>query len=140
MDIDEERPGLTTAIERVGDRWTLQVVHALLDGPQRFGALQERVAGISPNILSQRLKQLETDGLVLATPYQQRPPRYQYELTAAGAELADVLRLLAHWGAAHADGEPVRHAVCGTPTEVRWWCPTCERVVDEGGTSELHHL
>ena len=139
-DTAQERSGLVAAVEQVGDRWTLQIVQALLAGPLRFGALQDVVGGISPNILSQRLKQLEADGIVLATPYQQRPTRYQYELTAAGSELVDVLRLLARWGTAHAEGETVRHATCGTPAEVRWWCPTCERVIDPDEATDLHHL
>ena len=136
----EEREPLAAALERVGDRWTLLLVHALLDGPSRFGELQDRLDGISPNILSQRLKQLEADGLVIATPYQDRPVRYDYELTEQARDLAGPLRLLAQWGAAFEDGAAaVIHAACGTPAEARWWCPTCEReVADE--TTHLTHL
>lgn len=134
---------LGRAADLVGDRWTLRIVQALLDGPARYGELAEAVAPISPNVLAARLKQLEADGLVLATPYQQRPARYAYELTARGAELGDVLRLLAQWGqdAAGADraDEALRHEACGTPVEAVLWCPTCERVVD-GEADDLHHL
>ena len=114
---------------RVGDRWTLLVVEALLDGPRRFGDLQEAVAGIAPNILTQRLRRLEREGLVVAQPYSERPPRFVYELTAAGRELAGALRLLADWGARHSGAEPLRHAACGTPLEARWYCPTCDAPV-----------
>jgi len=129
------------AVEQVGDRWSLLLVHALLDGPRRFGELESLVEGISPNILSQRLRHLEAIGIVLSVPYSHRPPRFAYELTAAGRELGDALRMLSQWGAGRsASGEAVRHQLCGTPTEARWWCPTCERTVEDNEASDLDHL
>lgn len=131
---------LQLALERVGDRWSLLLVDALLDGPRRFSDLQE-AAGIAPNILSDRLRRLERDGVVLARPYQARPPRLEYSLTAAGGELAGALRLLSDWGARRSDAaEPLRHGLCGTPLEARWYCPTCTSVVDEAGAEELRSV
>jgi len=126
---------LEEAVARVGDRWALLIVSALLDGPRRFNDLQADVAGIAPNVLSQRLRNLEQHGVVMATPYSERPPRFVYQLTAAGAELAGALRLLAQWGAGQSPDtvEPLRHATCGTPFEARWYCPTCSAV--EGDTT-----
>lgn len=130
---------LAAALDSVGDRWTLLLVEALLDGPRRFGDIQERVPRIAPNVLTQRLRRLESEGLVLAQPYSERPQRYVYELTASGRELAGALRLLADWGARHLEsGEVPRHDACGTPVEARWWCPTCEEPVDEQHTGGLH--
>lgn len=126
---------LSHAAERVGDRWILLLIDALLDGPRRFGELSDDIGGIAPNILSSRLKQLERDGVVVARPYQQRPPRYAYELTASGYELAGAVRLLAQWGAAQGHGEPVRHRDCGTPAEARWYCPTCATVLEPADTA-----
>jgi DNA-binding HxlR family transcriptional regulator len=127
------RSPLAAALSAVGDRWTLLVVEALLEGPRRFNELQEDVGGIAPNTLSDRLRRLEQEGLAVAQPYSERPPRYAYELTPDGRELAGALRLLAGWGARHTDTvEPPRHDVCGTPLEVRWYCPTCERTLAEG--------
>jgi len=132
---------LADALARVGDRWTLLVVGALMDGPRRFGDLQEAVPGIAPNILSQRLRHLEREALVVARPYSERPPRMVYELSAAGRELAGALRLLADWGARNSEAaEPARHGACGTPLEVRWYCPTCERTVDDDEADELEYL
>jgi DNA-binding HxlR family transcriptional regulator len=122
---------LAAALDAVGDRWTLLVVEVLLDGPRRFGDLQEALPGIAPNILTARLRQLADQALVVATPYQERPPRFVYELSAAARELAGPLRLLADWGARHHDAEMPRHAACGTPLEARLYCPTCESPVDE---------
>jgi DNA-binding HxlR family transcriptional regulator len=128
---DPETP-LAEAVARVGDRWSLLLVDALLDGPRRFGDLEEAVAGVAPNVLSKRLKDLTADGVVVATPYQERPPRYEYDLTAAGRELAGALRLLAQWGAARrGEPAPFQHHTCGTALEHHWWCPTCHQPVDD---------
>jgi DNA-binding HxlR family transcriptional regulator len=128
---------LGEALARVGDRWTLLVIEALLDGPRRFGDLQDDVPGIAPNILTQRLRHMEREALVVARAYSERPPRFVYELSSAGAELAGALRLLADWGARQAESaEPLRHGVCGTALEARWWCPSCELPVDEEAAQE----
>ena len=100
-------------------------------GPFASARWPRRCPGIATNVLSQRLKRLEADGLVVSTAYSARPPRFSYELTQAGRELAGVLALLAHWGAVAGGGEGVRHSACGTPLEARWWCPTCDRPVDD---------
>jgi DNA-binding HxlR family transcriptional regulator len=138
---DPVAASLDWAAARVGDRWTLLIVHALLGGPLRFGELAEALPGIATNVLSQRLKRLEADGLLISTAYSARPPRFSYELTQAGRELAGVLALLAHWGAVAGGGEGVRHSACGTPLEARWWCPTCDLPVDDpGGDEDLHFV
>jgi DNA-binding HxlR family transcriptional regulator len=130
---------LANALDRVGDRWILLVIAALLEGPKRFGELQDELPGIAPNVLTQRLRSLERDALVVARPYSERPPRFEYELTTAGQELAGVLRLLASWGARGSGQESeIRHSVCGTPLEAVWWCPTCEQPVTGDGGEELH--
>jgi DNA-binding HxlR family transcriptional regulator len=124
----------------VGDRWSLLLVEALLGGPRRFGELLDQLEGLAPNILSSRLKALEAEGVVTARPYSRRPYRVAYALTSSGAELAGSLRLLAQWGSAGAPSSttrPLLHATCGTPVEVRWWCSTCARVVDD---EEAPHL
>ena len=115
----------------MGDRWTLLAIAALLEGPRRFNELQDDLEGIAPNILSARLKALAENALLVQRPYSERPPRFVYELTDSGRELAGALRLLADWGARAVGGEPLRHSVCGTPLEARWWCETCgEPVAD----------
>jgi DNA-binding HxlR family transcriptional regulator len=132
---------LAATLERVGDRWMLLIVDALLAGPRRFSDLAEDVDGIAPNILSARLKRLEAEAIVVAHAYSRRPVRFTYELTASGRELAGALRLLADWGARGAGAEPLRHADCGTPMEARWYCPTCSRVVtDAEGDSEVQYV
>ena len=134
---------LDEATARVGDRWALLLVQALLDGPRRFNELQEALPGIASNVLSQRLKHLERERVLVSQPYSRRPPRFAYELTAAGRELAGALRLLAQWGADHAgaaDLEGLHHLTCGTPLEARWYCPTCARPVDDDDTGDLRYI
>ncbi|MDQ6784838.1 MAG: helix-turn-helix transcriptional regulator [Actinomycetota bacterium] len=137
MASDVEPPSaLDRALRRVGDRWSLLVVAALLSGPGRFADLVEAVPGIATNVLSQRLKHLEAERLVLAVRYSERPVRYAYELTEAGRSLAGTLRLLTQWSADHGDADggvrPPVHDTCGTAVEATWWCPTCDQRIEVG--------
>jgi len=133
---------LAEALAILGDRWTLLVVEALLAGPRRFNELLDELGGIAANILSDRLKRLEREGLLVARPYSDRPPRAVYQLTAEGSELAGALRLLAYWGAGHADpAQAPVHPACGTPVEARWYCPTCDHLVDdEPPPPDVHYV
>jgi DNA-binding HxlR family transcriptional regulator len=109
---------LAQALARVGDRWTLQIVAELIEGPARFGELAERIEGIAPTTLTQRLRHLEQEGLLTTTPYSERPVRVVYELTDEGQGLASALRLLEAWGARHAGESDLDDAacpLCGSP-------------------------
>ena len=135
--------GLESALDRVGDRWSLLVVDALLDGPRRFGELRASLAGIAPNILTDRLRRLERERILVSTAYSTRPPRMEYALTGDGRDLASALRLLSDWGSRRTGGEPLRHDRCGTPIEARWYCPTCGVPVGDaeiGGTDETRDV
>jgi len=126
MELDDPAvlAAVSDAMSVLGDRWSLAIIAALLGGPRRYGELQGRLPGIAPNVLSGRLKRLEHEGLILATPYSEHPPRVQYALTGDAHELSDLLALLASWGARTSRGETAPlHSACGAPLEVRWWCP-----------------
>jgi DNA-binding HxlR family transcriptional regulator len=137
------RSTLDVALGRVGDRWSFLIVEALLDGPRRFNDLSETVRGIAPNILTDRLRRLERERVLVSRAYQERPPRLDYALTDDGRELAGVLRLLAAWGSSGASADQqtqeaaLRHVVCGSPLEARWYCPTCARAVEDDDASSL---
>jgi DNA-binding HxlR family transcriptional regulator len=129
---------LDRAARLVGDRWSLLVLAALLDGERRYGELLEQIPGISTNVLAQRLAGLEAEQLVIAEPYSRRPPRVCYSLTADGRGLTTALAALSAWGAARAGDEEevgLRHVTCGTPLEARWRCPTCDTDVDLQATT-----
>ncbi len=131
---------LAAALARIGDRWTLLLVAALLGGPQRFTELLAAVPGLAPNVLSQRLKTLERHGIVIGRPYTERPRRLAYDLSGSGRELASALRLLAAWGAgAVPDADAPQHLSCGTPLETCWRCPTCGVDVDDPTADDLRY-
>jgi DNA-binding HxlR family transcriptional regulator len=134
--------GLDAAMARVGDRWSLLVIDALLDGPRRFGELEAAISGLATNVLSARLRSLEREGLVVGVPYSDRPPRLEYQVTAAGRELAGALRLLTRWGARDLEGDDTgpHHRACGTALEARWYCPTCGRVTERAAVDDDHWL
>lgn len=122
---------LREASDVAGDRWVLLTLAALVGGSRRFGDLQTDLGGIASNVLIDRLRRMERDGLVTSTPYTQRPRRHVYDLTESGHELAAILPALSVWGARRGGGEPRRHDVCATPLETRTWCPTCQTTVDD---------
>lgn len=136
-----DRESLAAALDDLGDRWSLLIVDALLAGPRRFGDVAAELPNIAPNVLSQRLKQLERIGIVISRPYSRRPPRVAYSLTARGQELSDVIRLLAKWGSGAArEGPAIPHEACGTPLQTRWYCPTCADVLERPESEELRSV
>ncbi|NSC25597.1 helix-turn-helix transcriptional regulator [Streptomyces albus subsp. chlorinus] len=88
-------------LARVGDKWTVLVITALADGPLRFTALHERIAGISQRMLSQTLRSLTRDGLVTRTAYAEVPPRVEYALTPLGRSLSGTVTHVVHWVQEH---------------------------------------
>lgn len=93
---DRECP-LSTALGYVGDWWTLLLLHDLFDGYSRFDQFQTNL-DISTSILTNRLKTLQTNGLVERRLYQTRPNRYEYLLTDLGQSLRPIIVALAAWG------------------------------------------
>src|SRR6476646_7425534 len=88
----------------IDGRWTVLIVGALRDGPQRFSDLQRRVQGISQKMLTQTLRSLEQDGLITRTAQLQVPVRVDYELTPAGRSLVGPLKALEDWSMEHYAG------------------------------------
>ncbi|MFJ4918346.1 winged helix-turn-helix transcriptional regulator [Streptomyces sp. NPDC088725] len=91
-------------LDRIGDKWTVLVLGELAAaGPQRFTALRKRVDGVSEKMLTQTLRSLERDGLVLRTVHPEVPPRVVYELTPLGETLGEPLDMLKRWSVEHMD-------------------------------------
>ena len=90
-------PHFHAAIELIGKRWTGAIVSALIDGPLRFGELAKAVPGLSDRLLSQRLRELEEEGLVERLVEPGTPVRVTYSLTGKGAELGPALAELRAW-------------------------------------------
>jgi DNA-binding HxlR family transcriptional regulator len=93
------------ALERVGDRWSLLVIRDLITGPKRFTDLMDRLSGITPKTLSQRLSELADEGVV-AVDREEGRREVWYSLTRAGADLVPVIDSLNWWGLRHAWRRP----------------------------------
>jgi DNA-binding HxlR family transcriptional regulator len=97
---------LARTLDIVGERWTVLILRDLfLHGPQKFQDFQTSLSGISPNILSARLKRLEEADIIERRFYTEHPPRAEYVLTAKGRELGPVLKALRGWGERHTSAE-----------------------------------
>lgn len=86
------------AMHRLGGRWKLLILWYVHLGLNRFGQLRKRIPGITPKMLSQQLRELEADGLVLKTVFAEVPPRTEYALAEAAHELLPILLQLNGWG------------------------------------------
>ena len=102
-------------LDRIGDRWTVLLITTLEDGPCRFSELLRTVDGISQKMLTQTLRSLEADGLVLRTVHPEIPPRVEYELTDLGRSLLEPLGALIGWATDHmGEVQTSRDAVSAT--------------------------
>jgi len=95
---------VANSLDILGDKWSLLVVRDMLHGKRTYGELALSPERIPTNILAERLKRLESAGIITSTPYQERPVRYAYTLTAKGSALGDVLLAFVRWGKQHIPG------------------------------------
>lgn len=95
---------VASSLDLVGDRWTLLVIRDLLFGNTRFGEFLLSDEHIPTNVLADRLKRLEREGLVARVPYSSHPLRVEYHLTDDGRTLGRVVDALADWGTRHFPG------------------------------------
>jgi DNA-binding HxlR family transcriptional regulator len=84
--------------EILGAKWTAVLVHDLSEGPRRFSELEHSCAGISPRTLSERLRVLEQEGILVRRSYPESPPRVEYELTPKGADLLPIIAEMRRFG------------------------------------------
>ncbi|HEX4213156.1 MAG TPA: helix-turn-helix domain-containing protein [Candidatus Dormibacteraeota bacterium] len=129
---------VASALEILGERWSLLVIRELFYGNHRFDAIA-RNTGAPRDVLTARLRSLEASGIVARVRYSERPPRYEYVLTEAGRELEHVLRALVEWGDRWAvDSPPVRFRHRDHPFHPAHVCDACgEPVSHEDVTAEV---
>jgi DNA-binding HxlR family transcriptional regulator len=96
-----ECPAVREVLNRVGDKWSVQLVALLRNGPKRFTDLRRAIEGISQRMLTLTLRGLERDGLVTRTVFPTIPPRVDYELTPLGRTLLTPILELAAWAESH---------------------------------------
>ncbi len=132
-DYDGQNCSIARTLEVVGERWTLLIMREAFLGTKRFDEFQRRL-GIARNILQARLERLVEEDVLVRRPYQERPPRYEYRLTAAGVDLLPVLVALLEWGDRHRApaGPPVvpSHRGCGGRINAALVCDSCGAQVD----------
>lgn len=92
---------LSSALDLIGDKWSLLIVRDMCMQKSKYGDFQNSPEAIPTNILANRLRKLEENGLILKQPYQTRPVRYEYFLTYKGAQLLPVIQQLARWAHQH---------------------------------------
>jgi DNA-binding HxlR family transcriptional regulator len=116
-------------LDIIGDRWTLLIVRDLLNQSAKFNDLKQSLAGIAPNILSDRLQALEQEGIITSVLYSKHPPRYEYQLTERGRNLQHVINAIAIWGNKNLETKyyDIVDRECGHEVEVAYYCPKCEK-------------
>ena len=102
---------ITCSLDLLGDKWTLLIIRDLFLGKKRYQEFLASPEKIATNILADRLKRIEANGLVKQKCYQQNPTRYEYELTQKGEELKPVLEALIKWGRTYYPGTKVFYEV-----------------------------
>jgi len=119
-----ENDAITSALQIIGDRWSLLILRGVFRGLHRFGELRDDL-GIASNLLTDRLNTLVGEGILTKIPYQQRPVRHEYRLTTAGLELSPVLISIMKWG-----DTTLVHAACDAPIENITRCTACDETLD----------
>jgi len=105
MDQGELCPKFEKAMKLLGQRWTGLIIHQLLSGPQRFCTIESAIS-ISGRLLSERLKELEQEGIVHREVYPETPVRIEYSLTKKGLALKPVLKEIEQWAETWIDANP----------------------------------
>jgi DNA-binding HxlR family transcriptional regulator len=123
----EPQCSIAATLEVIGDRWSFLILRDVFRGVRRFAQLQTDLS-IAKNILSDRLHRLVDHGVLEQVPYQDRPVRHEYRLTAKGTDLSASLVAIMQWGDRwYADTPPtvLVHDDCGTPLRNVTLCPEC---------------
>jgi len=111
----------------IGDRWTLLILHEIMVGRTTFNEIKKALSGISSKMLSDRLKYLEQEELIVSTLYSDHPPRYRYSLTESGQNLDGVFNAMVMWGRDHLKKcyKKLVHRSCGHEVRLAYYCPHC---------------
>jgi DNA-binding HxlR family transcriptional regulator len=125
---------IARSVDVIGDPWTIMIMKELFLGQRRFDDIQ-MYTGMSPHLLSVRMKKLEKVGVVQRRAYQQRPSRYEYRLTEKGIGLWPILVAFKDWSARWGrwpKGEPldIRHKACGHVTALKVVCSHCDEPIN----------
>ncbi|SEN32815.1 transcriptional regulator, HxlR family [Paenibacillus sophorae] len=90
-------PRFEKAVDLLSKRWVALIVFVLIPGPRRFGEIESCLSNLSGKVLSDRLKEMENEGIIQRTVYPDIPVRIEYSLTAKGTALAPILKEIGSW-------------------------------------------
>lgn len=101
----EELPAcpVATTVQLIGNKWKLLILRNLLVGTQRFGELRKTIPGISQKVLTENLRSMEQDGIILRTVYAEVPPRVEYKLSELGDTMRPIITAMEVWGLSYQD-------------------------------------
>jgi DNA-binding HxlR family transcriptional regulator len=99
--MDETECPIRTTLDVIGGKWKPLILFQLKNGPQRFSALRRSIPDVTQKMLTDRLKELERDGIVHREVYAVVPPKVEYSLTPYGEGLKPILAAMAKWGTGH---------------------------------------
>ncbi len=134
-DLSEEACPVARGLSVIGDRWTMLILRDCFQGIRRFEQMQERL-GITRHVLSDRLKKLESAGVLQREQYQQRPPRHEYLLTERGKALYPVIVTLVDWANANV---PAPFGSSVTLVDRETGIPVTPRLIDTMTGREITH-
>lgn len=92
---------VATTVQLIGSKWKLLILRNLLERPWRFNELKKNLEGISQKVLTDSLRALEDDGIVIRTAYPEVPPRVEYSLSELGESMRPILKAMEDWGLAY---------------------------------------
>lgn len=101
MDTNAKCGGVENTLRIIGGKWKPLILYLLREGSLRYSSLQKSIAGITQKMLTQQLRQLESDGLLTRHVYPVVPPHVEYQLTKKGNSLLPLLKAMAQWGSKH---------------------------------------
>jgi DNA-binding HxlR family transcriptional regulator len=132
--IDTMTCSVARTLSVVGDRWTMLILRDVFLGIRRFEAIQHDLQ-LTTHRLSDRLRKLVRDGILLRVAYEKRPPRFEYRLTEKGFDLYPLMATMTQWGdrwMAGRGGVPVElvHSPCGHTIKPELICPCCKSKID----------
>lgn len=92
---------VATTVQLIGNKWKLLIMRNLLVRPWRFNELQKSLDGISQKVLTDSLRSMEADGIIIRTVYPEVPPRVEYSLSELGQSIRPILISMEQWGASY---------------------------------------
>lgn len=112
MNPSDAKCPIETTLSLINGKWKILIMKELLKGPVRYGELNQRIASVSSKVLTQQLREMEADGLVLRIVFAEVPPRVEYELTEMGGSMLTILKELRRWGLEKNTAHPVKCSHC----------------------------